>query len=160
HRPYPVAEVPLQLAEDGRRRKGGEGRPSAGIEAVDRVDEAEAGDLKEVVKRLAGAAIAERQVLRERQVAAHQLPADRRVAVLDEPVPESTLARQPLLGPRRRLRCAVVYRHGLKSWAATCPPPLPSELSCKAVQLDGGLPSRSTIATAISVPRLQLGIAR
>ena len=42
HRPDPVAEMALQLAEDGRRGEGGEGDPALGIEAIDRVDQAEA----------------------------------------------------------------------------------------------------------------------
>ena len=82
HGPDAVAEVAFELAEDRRRGEGGEGDAALGVEAVDRVDQAEAGDLEEVVEGLAGAAVAQRQPLGERQVAAHQLLADRRVAGL------------------------------------------------------------------------------
>ena len=88
HRPDAVAEVALQLAEDRRRGEGRERRAALGVEAVDRVDQAEAGDLDQVVGRLAGAAVAHCQPLREGQVAAHQLLADLRIAGAGEARPE------------------------------------------------------------------------
>ena len=45
-RPALVAEVALQLAEDRRRGVARELRPAAGLEAVDRLDQAEARDLQ------------------------------------------------------------------------------------------------------------------
>ncbi len=96
HRPDAVAEVALELAEDRRRGKGGEGSSAVGFETVDRVDEAEARNLEEVVERLAGAAVTQRQVLREGEVAAHQLLAGGLVAVLGKARPEKPVVRQPV----------------------------------------------------------------
>ena len=52
HRPALVTEVALDLAHDRGRGIGGELEPSAGIEAVDRLDEADRAHLDEVVERL------------------------------------------------------------------------------------------------------------
>ena len=83
--------------------KAVKGVPRLGVEAVDRVDEAEAGDLQEVVEGLAGAAVAQRQVLGEGQVAAHQLLAGRLVAVARRSAPRAR-ARWP---GRRRGRASL-----------------------------------------------------
>ena len=53
HRPRPIAEVALQFALDRRRRERRECRSVVGIEAIDRLHEAEHGDLAEVVVRAA-----------------------------------------------------------------------------------------------------------
>ena len=100
HGPDPVAEVAFQLAEDGRRGKGGEGDAALGVEAVDRVEQAEVGDLEEVVEGLAGAAVAQRQPLGEGQVATHQLLADRRVASLRRTGATARLLRPSARRPR------------------------------------------------------------
>ena len=50
HRPRAVAEVALDLAEDRRHRVAREGDVARQVEAVDRLDEAQAGDLEEVVE--------------------------------------------------------------------------------------------------------------
>ena len=80
-RPALVAEVALELTEDGGRRIAREPRPAIGLEAVDRLDEAEARDLEQVVQRLVRVAVAKRQVARERKEALHQLVASGHVAV-------------------------------------------------------------------------------
>ena len=49
----PVAEVAQHLAVDGRHREGQEIVAAAGLEAVDRQDEADGGDLLEVVEVVA-----------------------------------------------------------------------------------------------------------
>ena len=64
-RPRAVAEVALELAEDRRHGVGGEGDPAVGVVAVDRLDEAEVRDLAEVVERLAGVAVLDRQRTRQ-----------------------------------------------------------------------------------------------
>src|SRR5262245_40143596 len=80
--PALVAEVALQLAEDGRRRVARELRAASRLEAVDRLDQAEAGDLYEVVQRLVGVHVAEGQLTRERQEALAELLARGEVALL------------------------------------------------------------------------------
>ena len=60
HRPAAVAEVALELAEDGRDREGGEGGAALGVEAVDRLDQADARDLDQVVVGLGSAGVAAR----------------------------------------------------------------------------------------------------
>ena len=56
--------------------------PALGVEAVDRLHEADAGDLHQVVERLVGALVAARELARERQEALDQLLARGRVAAL------------------------------------------------------------------------------
>ena len=75
--------------------------PRLGVEAIDRVEQAEVGDLEQVVEGLAGAAVAQRQALGEGHVAPHQLLADRRVVVAGETIPELALAGELLV------RCRV-----------------------------------------------------
>ena len=69
HRPGPVAEVALDLAEDRRHGVAGERDLAVEVEAVDRLDEAERRDLEEVVERLLGALVAARELAGERQEA-------------------------------------------------------------------------------------------
>ena len=66
-RPSLVAEVALQLAQDRGRGVARELRAAPGLEAVDGLDQAEARDLHEVVERLVGVRVAQRQVAGERQ---------------------------------------------------------------------------------------------
>ncbi len=56
HGPRPVAEVALDLAQDRGDRVGGERDLALDVEAVDRLDQAQRGDLHEVVQRLLAAA--------------------------------------------------------------------------------------------------------
>ena len=72
-RPALVAEVALQLAEDGRCGVARELRAAAGFEAVDRLDQAEARDLQQVVERLVGVRVAQREIASQRQETLHQL---------------------------------------------------------------------------------------
>ncbi len=68
HGPAAVAEVTLDLADDGRRGVGRELDAALGVEAVDGLDQTDGGDLDEVVQRLAAVAEPARQVLDEGQV--------------------------------------------------------------------------------------------
>src|SRR6185312_16904394 len=102
HGPDPVAEVALQFAEDGGGGEGGEGGAPGRVEAVDRVDQAEVRHLQQVVEGLAGAAVAERQVFREGQVAADELLARGRVALIAQASPEQRLAGKALACSGRR----------------------------------------------------------
>ena len=83
HRPRAVAEVALDLAQDGRHRVARERDPALEVEAVDGLDEPQAGDLEEVVEGLLGALVAARQLARERQEALDEHLAVDRVAPLE-----------------------------------------------------------------------------
>lgn len=74
-RPALVTEVPFDLADDGRRGVGGELDPALVVEAVHRLDQADGGDLGQVVQRLAPVAEPPGQVLDQRDVHPHQLVA-------------------------------------------------------------------------------------
>ena len=71
--PDPVAEVAAKLAEDRRRRVGDEAVAALGVEAVERLDQAEARDLDQVLELLGGAAVAKREGARQGQEAPDQL---------------------------------------------------------------------------------------
>ena len=81
HRPGLVAEVALDLAEHRRRRVGREAHLAVEVEAVDRLHDPDAGDLHEVVERLAAAGVAAGQRARQRQHLLRQLVAGGAVAV-------------------------------------------------------------------------------
>ena len=72
HVPGGVAEVAAQLAEDRRDGVGGEREAAVGVPAVDGLDEADGGDLDQVVERLGRAAVAQREGAGERHVALDQ----------------------------------------------------------------------------------------
>ncbi len=72
YRPALVAEVPLDLTDDGGGGVGGELHAALRVEAVHGLDQADGGHLGEVVQRLAAVAEPAGQVLDERQVHAHQ----------------------------------------------------------------------------------------
>ena len=95
HVPGGVAEVAPQLAEDRRHRVGREREPALGVPAVDGLDEADGRDLDQVVERLAGAPVAQRQRAGERHVALDQRLAGALVAALDEPHEPLILALPP-----------------------------------------------------------------
>ena len=63
-----IAEVLAELAEDRRHRERAEPRAHVGIEAVDRVQQPDAGDLLEVLDRLSGVPVAVGEGAREGQV--------------------------------------------------------------------------------------------
>jgi hypothetical protein len=97
HRPAVVAEVALELAEHRRHRVGGERGLPRRVEAVDRLDQPERGDLHEVVEWLVGAPVAPRHAAGERQEARDELLARGLVAVAviaDEETPVLLRARE------------------------------------------------------------------
>src|SRR5207342_2182897 len=71
-RPRVVAEVALDLADDGRDGERGEARAPLDVEALDGLDEALEGHLLQVVERLAPAREPPRQAAREAHVLGHQ----------------------------------------------------------------------------------------
>ena len=79
-RPAAVAVVALERTGDGRHRVGAERHVARGIEALDGLDERQAGDLLEVLERLGAAPVAASQAARQRQE-----PLDQRVAVAAAP---------------------------------------------------------------------------
>src|SRR3712207_833096 len=96
--PILVAEVPLDLAGDGRDGEGEELHPTARVEPVDGRDQAEGADLQQVVEGLAAVAEPAGEVPHQRQV------------FLDEDLAQPLTARVVLvqggqLGERRR--CAL-----------------------------------------------------
>ena len=94
HGPALVAEVALDLADDVRGRVGGQLDAAVDVEAVDRLDQADAADLDEIVELLAAVGVAPRQRADEREVLLDQLLARGEVAVL------VVAAQQRLVGPR------------------------------------------------------------
>jgi hypothetical protein len=74
--------VALELAEDGRDGEAREGGLARRVEAVDRLQQAQRGDLDEVVERLAAALVAPRELASEWQEALHERVAGRRVAAM------------------------------------------------------------------------------
>src|SRR3954470_24287900 len=67
--PALVTEMTLELAEDGRDRERRERCLSCGVEALDRLQQSQRGDLDQVVERLSGALVAAGELPRERQEA-------------------------------------------------------------------------------------------
>ena len=82
HRPRAVAEVAPDLAQDGRHGVAGERDVAAEVEAIDRLDEPQTGDLEEIVEGLPAALVAARQPAREGQEALHEPVTVDRVAPL------------------------------------------------------------------------------
>src|SRR5215471_11572780 len=76
HRPSLVAEVTLDLAHDGGCRVGGELHPPLEVEPVDRFDQADGGDLGQVVQPFAPVAEPPSQVFDQRKVQLDQFAAD------------------------------------------------------------------------------------
>ena len=73
--PAVVAEVPPQFAGDGGNGKGQEMRTPVGFEAVDGVDQADGGDLAEIVEWFPAAGVAAGEVFGHREIAADELVA-------------------------------------------------------------------------------------
>ncbi len=71
-----VPEVALDLARDGERRKGRELIAEVGVEALDRLDQAEVPDLDDVVERLSAVGELAREKVDEVVVAVDQLRAN------------------------------------------------------------------------------------
>jgi hypothetical protein len=68
-----IAKMASELAEDRRRRVGPKREAERGIESIDRLHEAEACHLHEVVERLGLPPIAERERFCQRQEAPHEI---------------------------------------------------------------------------------------
>ena len=102
-RPAKITEVALELSEDRRHGEGGEGGTAGQVIAVDRLDQAEARNLQEVIERLAGSAVATGKLAGEGKEALNELvagltisallPADKEVSVTD--LTESAGALEP-----------------------------------------------------------------
>src|SRR5690348_13094075 len=91
YRPAGVAEVALELAEDCGDRVARERVAALAVEAVDGLDQTQAGHLDEIVERLACALVASRELARQWQEAVNQLGARRDVAVALETFEELAL---------------------------------------------------------------------
>ena len=74
--------MPLDLADDVRRRVGGQLDTALEVEAVDRLDQADRTDLDQVVELLAAVRVAPRERPHERHVPLDQLLARGQVAVV------------------------------------------------------------------------------
>ena len=72
HRPRAVAQMPAQLAEDRRHRERRERIAALRVIALERLEQADRGDLQQVVERLGRMAVARREAARERQIALEQ----------------------------------------------------------------------------------------
>src|SRR4051812_24395914 len=92
HRPGLVTEVALDLTQDGGRRVGREAHLAIEIEAVDRLHDPDAGDLHEVVDRLAAAGVAPGEGAGQWQHLLGELVAGGLIALLMESAQELTLA--------------------------------------------------------------------
>src|SRR5581483_365442 len=80
--PAAVAEVPLDLADDVRRRVGGQLDPPLEVEAVDRLDQPDRADLDQVVELLAAVGVPPGERAHERHVPLDQLLAGGEIALL------------------------------------------------------------------------------
>ena len=98
--PRVIAQVALELAGDRRNGEGGERRASVGFESIDRLHEADEGDLLEVLERFAPPLEATRKATRQRHPALHERVARLFVAALLVAAEKSLL-----FGHRRRVRC-------------------------------------------------------
>jgi hypothetical protein len=150
HRPALVAEVPLDLADDRRRRVRGELHTAVRVEAVDRLDQPDRGDLGEVVERLAAVAEAACEMLHERQVHADQLIAQLRVlgaAIVQRAQFEEHLARPAAVRGAVRTLCVACARRFvlgvslvLAHRPARRPSPSPRLLRHSRLRASGGTP--------------------
>ena len=75
-----VAEVAFEFAQDGGDGEAREFGAVAGLEAVDGFDQADGGDLEQVVEGFVGVAVAAGEPPREREVTLDQLVTDERIA--------------------------------------------------------------------------------
>src|SRR5690606_32093758 len=94
--PDVVAEVAPQLAEDRRHRVGGERLPAGRIEAVDRLHQADARDLDQVLERLATALVAHRKRPRQGHEPGDELLADPRITAVGEAAEKGIVGTAPL----------------------------------------------------------------
>src|SRR3954452_17436705 len=103
HRPGAGAEVALDLAEDRRHGVARERHVAAEVEAVDRLHQAQARDLEEVVERLLGARVAAGELAGERQKALDEHLAIDRVATVEVALEERAIFAGALRAPGRLL---------------------------------------------------------
>ncbi len=96
-RPRAVAEVAPELAEDGRHGEGAERRAALGVEAVDRIHEADARHLLEILERLARARVPAREHEGEAHVALDE-PVARLVVALGRAPPQRAFVLATLRG--------------------------------------------------------------
>src|SRR5919201_5030052 len=82
HRPAAVAEVALDLADDVRRRVGGQLDAAVDVEAVDRLDQADRADLDEILEMLTAVRVTACEGPHERHVLLDQLLSRLEVALL------------------------------------------------------------------------------
>ena len=107
HRPGAVPEVALQLALDRAAGEGRERHPDLGVEALDRVDDGQQGDLAQVVGGDPTPRVARHEVLGDVQV------------VLDELVAQPTVAGAAVLGEALRAPAALGGRRRAHGTAVT-----------------------------------------
>jgi hypothetical protein len=100
-----VAEVAPDLAQHRRHGVAGERDVAAEVEAIDRLEEAQAGDLNEIVKGFPGALVAARQPAREGQEALRKHVAIRRVAPL-----QIALQQRPVGAQAPRVTSSLAHR--------------------------------------------------
>src|SRR5450631_1415056 len=103
HGPTGIAEIALELAQDRWDGEGGERQAAAGVEAVDRLDQAEGRDLDQVLERLAGVAVAAGEALGQREVLRRQLVASARILTLLPAGEKLGIVRAALLRCGRRV---------------------------------------------------------
>ncbi len=114
-RPGAIAIVPAQLADDRRRGVRGQLDLTARIEAIERLEESDPGDLEQVVERLAPLGVACRQRAHETAVALDELLAGGVIAVALPPLDQTRFGGGAHGVSARRLpaRClgGVWHRH-------------------------------------------------
>jgi hypothetical protein len=136
HRPRAVAQVAPDLAHHGRHGVAGERDVAAEVEAIDRLEEPEAGDLEEIVDRLAGVLVAARQGAREGQEALHEHVAVDRVAPL-----EVALKQRPVGAQAPRATPSLAHR-------GTHLPFLEGRRRFTATKVPGGRMDRGCVVSA------------
>src|SRR4029450_9050794 len=92
HGPAAVAEVTLDLADDVRRRVGGQLDSAVEVEPVDRLDQTDRADLDEIFELLAAVRVAPRERADGRHVLLDQLLTSCEVALLVIPAEENLVA--------------------------------------------------------------------
>ena len=110
HGPGAVAEVALDLAEDRRDRVARERDLAGQVEPVDRLDEAEARDLEEVVEGLLRPLVAAGELARERQEPLDEQLAVDGVAPVEVALEEGAILRGPVAWARRLVAGAASGR--------------------------------------------------
>ena len=119
-RPAAVAEVALELSQDGRECERRERRAALRVEPIDRLDQSDGGDLLEVFDVL-DVAIAPREVVRQRKEPLHDRVASRRAAIVRQ-----AREQRPLVLPAKRvasLRGVTELDGGVRAHHATTVPP-------------------------------------